>query len=69
MTNGQDPATLGQYGQTTPAVDPSSGDPINVSLVYQTNAIFLSLTDAVTLATFVTNFTVTGSFLNGDLRP
>jgi hypothetical protein len=57
VTNGQDPATLGQYVLTAP-VDPSSGDPINVSIVYQTNAISLSLTDAVTLATFVTNFTV-----------
>ena len=58
VTNGQDPATLGQYVQTTPAVDPTSGDPINVSIIYETNAISLSLTDAVTLATFVTNFTV-----------
>jgi hypothetical protein len=57
VTNGQNPATLGQYVLTAP-VDPSSGDPINISIVYQTNAISLSLTDAVTLATFVTNFTV-----------
>ncbi len=58
LTNGQDPATLGQYVETAPAVDPTNGHPINVSIVYQTNVISLSLTDAVTLATFVTNFTV-----------
>jgi hypothetical protein len=58
LTNGQDPATLGHYVQTTPAIDPTNGNPINVSIVYQTNVISLSLTDAVTLATFVTNFTV-----------
>ncbi|MGP8052775.1 MAG: lectin-like domain-containing protein [Limisphaerales bacterium] len=58
VTKGQDPATLGQYVQTTPAIDPSGGDPINVSIVYQTNAISLSMTDAVTMGTFVTNFTV-----------
>jgi hypothetical protein len=57
VTNGQNPATLGQYVLTAP-VDPSSGDPINVSIVYETNAISLSLTDAVTLAKFVTNVTV-----------
>ena len=57
LTNGEDPATLGQYVLTAP-VDPSSGDPINVSIVYKANAISLSLTDAVTLASYVTNFTV-----------
>ncbi len=58
VTNGQDPATLGQYVETAPAVDPTNGHPINVSIDYQTNVISLSLTDAVTLATFVTNFAV-----------
>jgi hypothetical protein len=58
LTNGENPATLGKYVQTAPAVDPASGDPIIVSIIYQENDLFLSMTDAVTHGTFVTNFTV-----------
>ncbi len=58
LTNGEDPGTLGHYVQTAPAVDPSSGDPINISIVYESNAIALNMTDAVTLGIFVTNFSV-----------
>jgi len=58
LTNGQDPGTLGRYVPTAPAVDPAGGDPINVSIVYESNAIALSMTDAVTLDTFATNFAV-----------
>ncbi len=56
LTNGADPANPAHYTVTAPAVDPSSGDPINVSILFQTNTIFLAMTDAVTLGTFVTNF-------------
>jgi len=58
VTNGEDPANTNQYVQTAPAVDPSSGDPINISIVYQENGLFLSMTDAITHGIFVTNFAV-----------
>ena len=58
VTNGENPDNTNQYVKTAPAVDPASGNPINVSIVYQENDLFLSMTDAVTHGTFVTNFTV-----------
>ncbi|MGH8022285.1 MAG: lectin-like domain-containing protein, partial [Limisphaerales bacterium] len=58
ITNGNDPQNPAHYTTTTPAVDPSSGDPINVSILFETNSIFLSLTDALTQGAFATNFTL-----------
>jgi hypothetical protein len=66
LTNGQDPGALGRYVQTAPAVDPSSGDPINVSILYQSNAIWLNLTNAVTLGAFATNFIAGPPPIPGD---
>jgi hypothetical protein len=58
LTNGQDPGALGKYVPTTPAVDPSGSDSINVSILYQSNAVYLSMTDSVTQGAYVTNFAV-----------
>jgi len=64
VTNGADPATFGQAIVTAP-VDPSSGDPINVSILYKNNTFSLCMTDMVTLGTFVTNIALSQQPITG----
>jgi hypothetical protein len=67
VTGGANPAA-GTYVGTAPAVDPGSGHPIKVTLVYTGNTLALTLTDTSTLGTISTNLVIgsLSSVVGGD---
>ena len=67
VTGGANPAT-GTYTVTAPTVDPGSGHPIKVTLVYAGNNLALTMTDTTTQGTISTNLAVgsLSGFVGGD---